>query len=257
MESPEKGEKDASAAGGGPWRAALGYVRRIPVPLALLVAVAAVMAISWNIATAPLQGPDEQDHVAYAEHLAEAGAIPSPDVGNSPHGADERLALFGLNLWAIRQNPAARPDWSKSRLETFERQEEKLTGADRSTGTGANPVARNPPVYYVVEAATWRLTPGGFFDRVFTMRMLSGLLLMAAVVFTWLLAGEVFRRRLAQVVASGFVALTPMAGFMGGVVNPDIASLAIWTAFLWLALRTVRLGPTLPRAAGLAVIAAT
>lgn len=221
----------------------------------MLLAVAATLSLAWNIATAPLQGPDERDHVAYAAHLGQTGSVPSPDIGTSPYGADEGLALFSLNLAAIAQNPLARPDWSDSQVQPFEEAEGRLTSQERAAGTGANPVARNPPLYYAAEAAAWRLTPGGFFARLFTMRLLSGLMLLAAVAFTWLLAGEVFRRRLAQTVATAFVALTPMSGFLGGIVNPDIASLAIWAAFLWLALRTVRLGPTPGRTALLALAA--
>lgn len=220
-----------------------------------MLAVAAALSLAWNISTAPLQGPDERDHVAYAAHLAETGSVPSPDLGTSPYGADEGLALFSLNLAAIAQNPLARPDWSDAQVEPFEEAERGLTRQQRAAGEGANPVARNPPLYYAAGAAAWRVAPGGFFARVFAMRIVSGLMLLAAVAFTWLLAGEVFRRQLAQTVAASFVALTPMSGFLGGIVNPDIASLAIWAAFLWLALRTVRLGPTPGRTALLTLAA--
>ena len=64
-------------------------LRRVPAPLALLLAVAAVLSLSWNLATAPLQGPDEADHVGYVEHLAETGKIPSPSVGNGAYATDE------------------------------------------------------------------------------------------------------------------------------------------------------------------------
>jgi len=40
-----------------------------------------------------------------------------------------------------------------------------------------------------------------------------------------------------------------MAGFLGAIINPDIASAAAWTAFLWLALRMIRLGPSAQRTA--------
>jgi hypothetical protein len=55
-------------------------------------------------------------------------------------------------------------------------------------------------------------------------------------------------------VATGVVALLPMAGFMSGIVNTDIMLAAIWTAFLWLALRAARQGLTWQRSAGLAAV---
>ncbi len=224
-------------------------IHEIPLSLALLLAVAAVMSIAWNVSTAPLQGPDELEHVAYSARLAETGTIPSATTGASPYGADEAGALGSLQLGPLLQNPLARPVWSDSAVQEFSRFEDSLTSEQRGAGSGANGIAKNPPLYYAAQAVVWKVTPGGFFDRVFLMRLVSGLLLLATVAFTWLLAGEVFRRRLPQTVATSFVALLPMAGFLGGIVNPEIASAATWTAFLWLALRMVRLGPTPGRTA--------
>ena len=225
-------------------------MRRIPPPLLLLLAVAATMSLAWNVSTAPLQGPDEAEHVAYVEHLAETGSKPSPTSGNRPFGTDEAEALSQFRLFPMQQNPAAKPDWSETALNNFKRFEAQLDATARGAGVGINATGSNPPLYYAVETIGWKLTPGrGFLDRLFVMRLISGLLLLATVTFAWLLAGEVFRRQLPQMVATAFVALTPMAGFMGGIVNPDIALAAAWTAFLWLSLRMVRLGLSPSRAA--------
>ena len=76
-------------------------LRRVPAPLALLLAVAAVLSLSWNLATAPLQGPDEADHVGYVEHLAQTGKIPSASAGNGAYASDE--------VGALAQEPAVDP----------------------------------------------------------------------------------------------------------------------------------------------------
>lgn len=230
-------------------------LRRVPASLALLLIVAFVSALAWNVATAPLQGPDELEHVAYVARLAETGSIPSRTTGRHPYGDDQAAAIRELDLDALTQNPEVRPDWSETAREAFER--DAARPGLRSSGDGPNPTAGNPPLFYAFEAVAWRLTPGGgFLDRLFAMRIVSGLLLAATVAFAWLMAGEVFSRRLPQFTAGAFVALLPIAGSLGGIVNPDIAIAASWTAFLWLALRMSRLGPTPARVALTTVAAA-
>jgi 4-amino-4-deoxy-L-arabinose transferase-like glycosyltransferase len=233
-------------------------VRKVPLPLALLLAVAAVGSLAWNLSTAPLQGPDETDHIAYVEHLAEAGEIPRPVAEEDrPFALDQAQARAAIGLGPLRQNRSARPDWSDTRLQQFEAFEEGIPNSARSRGGQQLATGKNPPLYYAAGAVTWKLTPSAdFFDRLFLLRLLSGLLFLVTVAGAWLLAGEIFRRRLPQAAATSVVALLPIAGFAGGVAGPDMASAATWTLFLWLAVRMVRTGPT-PAAAALTTLAAT
>jgi hypothetical protein len=232
-------------------------LRRVPAPLALLLAVAAVLSLSWSLVTAPLQGPDESDHVGYVEHLAETGKIPSAAAGEGAYAIDQQVAL-GAGFLSMYQNRLARPPWTTESEEAFRKAQSGLPDNARKTGDGPNSVGKNPPLYYLYEAAGWKLAFGaGFFGKLFVLRALSGLMLLVMVAFTWLVAGEVFgRRRLPQTVATGVVALLPMAGFMSGIVNTDIMLAAIWSGFLWLALRTARQGLTWQRSAGLAGVTA-
>jgi len=246
----------APAASGLPARVR-ARLRGVPAPLALLLGVAAVLSLSWSLATAPLQAPDETDHVGYVEHLAETGKIPSATAGpGGAYAGDEDLALQQTGLLKLLQNRQVRPQWTSQAERQFRAAEDRLPAGAGKTGGGPNSVGKNPPLYYAYEAVGWKLTPGGhFFGRLFVLRALSGLCLLALVLFTWLTAGEAFaRRRLPQTVATGCVALLPMAGFMSGIVNTDIMLAAVWTAFLWIALRTVRLGLTWQRAALLSLI---
>jgi hypothetical protein len=70
-------------------------LRRVPLPLALLLAVAAGLSLAWALTTAPLQGPDEADHVAYVAHLAETGKVPLADGGKRTYSPQEDEALSG------------------------------------------------------------------------------------------------------------------------------------------------------------------
>jgi hypothetical protein len=232
-------------------------VRRIPLPLALLLAVAAALSLAWSLTTPPLQGPDEADHVAYVEHLAETGHFPKADSGSRTYAPDEAEALTGLGYLRLLQNRTARAASSPALERTFRVFEDGLPAGSPGLGDGPLSTAKNPPLYYVYESIAWHLTPGGrFLDRVFVLRLFSGLALLAMVAFAWLLAGELFTRRLPQTVATAVVALLPMDGYMSGIVNSDILLAAVFTAFGWVALRTVRLGLTPARAAVLALVAA-
>jgi hypothetical protein len=236
-------------------RRAGGAVRRVPAPLALLLAVAAVLSFSWSLATAIMQGPDETDHIAYIEHLAESGHIPSATAGSGPYAPDELTALYGYGYAKLQQNRLARPPWLPTQEREFRQFEEALGDGALSKAGGPLSVGKSPPLYYGVGAVGWKLTPGGhFFGRLFVLRLISGVLLLITVAFTWLLAGEVFRRTVPQTIATGVVALSPMAGFMSGIVNTDILLTALYAVFLWLALRTARLGLTWQRAALLSLV---
>jgi hypothetical protein len=50
--------------------------------------------------------------------------------------------------------------------------------------------------------------------------------------------------------------MQPVATYLSGVVNTDTQLMLVWTAFFWVALRTLRLGPSLPRLSALALVAA-
>jgi 4-amino-4-deoxy-L-arabinose transferase-like glycosyltransferase len=230
-------------------------VRRPPLPLALLLVVGAALSLSWALTTPPLQGPDEAEHVAYVEHFAETGKLPHSDRGGGTYAPDEAGAL-GLGYLRLLQNRTVRPPWSPALERQFRALEDGLPDDARGAADGPLPTAENPPLYYAYESVGWWIAPSHrFFDRLFVLRCLSGIAFLAMILFAWLMAGELFTRRLPQTVAAAVVALLPMAGFMSGIVNSDILLASIFTGFGWVALRTVRLGLSWQRAAGLAFVA--
>jgi hypothetical protein len=235
-------------------RRALAPLRRVPLPLALLLGVAAVLSLSWSLATAPLQGPDEAEHAAFVEHLAHTGHFPSATEGQGAYAADEAGAL-AAGFGPMLQKRTARPPWSARAEAAFAAHERSLPDSALKTGDGPNSVGKNPPLYYVLGAVTWKLTPGGYFTQLFWLRVMGGVLLLAMVALSWLMAGEVFRRTLPRTVVTAVVALQPLTGFMSAVINTDILLATLWTAFLWLALRTARLGVSWQRCATLSLTA--
>ena len=161
----------------------------VPAPLALLLAVTAVLSLSWNLATAPLQGPDEADHVGYVEHLAETWEISLPSEGNGAYATDEATAL-GQASWTRYQNRLARPPCTARRRAPFRR----LRG--RAARQRAR--ERQRPTRSARPAADRRLRGDrpqarvrrGLLRQASVACLLGGLMLLAMVGFTWLAAGE-------------------------------------------------------------------
>ncbi|HEU4656832.1 MAG TPA: hypothetical protein VFR97_04885 [Capillimicrobium sp.] len=240
----------AAAASRAPARVrARDRVRSIPAPLAALLLACTILCVAWTVTTAPLQGPDEHNHVGYVQHLAETGNGPTfgatGETGDTWSSEQKELqrweGLFGLIGLAD-----ARPGWNPAEEQRFADYEDHLPAGARSDGSGPNPVAQNPPLYYAYEtipywATRWADLPA----RLLAMRLANLPLYLLLVTAAWLAAGEVFRRRrrMAQTIAAGSVALLPQLGFMSGVVNPDFLLATIWALFTWVALVAIRVGP--------------
>lgn len=218
----------------------------IPRPLRGLLIAAALLSVGWTLATAPLQGPDEHNHLGYVQHLSETGS--GPDFGATAGGSwsTEQVEWQNWqNLLALIGVADGRPGWNPAEEAAFERFTRDMPADARSDGAGPNPVGQNPPLYYAYQTipywlSRWTELP----TRLLVMRAANVPLYLLIVAFAWLAAGEVFgRRRRAQTIAAGSVALVPQLAFMSGVVNPDIMLATVWAAFAYLALVAVRVGP--------------
>jgi 4-amino-4-deoxy-L-arabinose transferase-like glycosyltransferase len=227
-----------------------------------IVAVAVIAAVAWTCVLPPVQGPDEDSHVAYVQRVAETRSIPwklvnppPPDPG-LPYSTEFAYAqTYGLVTpsWG---NPFARPARTEADVRIWEAQDATLGPEARADG-GFTPTMTYPPLYYVYEAVPYAVASGGsIFDRVFVMRLGNLPALVAVVVFTWLIAGELFgRRRWLQTLATLAVALQPQLLHMTAVVNPDVFLAALWTAALYVMTIVVKHGPTRGRLAWLGALA--
>ncbi len=231
-------------------------MRRVPTPLAALLAAATLVCLSWIVLLAPLQGPDEHNHVAYVQQLAETGDGP---VWGATEGGTHSSESVELQTWqglsALIGMLSARPGWTEPEERAYA---QVARDARRDDGTGPNPVAQNPPLYYAYSAAAYNLgTAWSLPTRLTLMRLANLPLLLAIVVCAWLAVGAAFgRRRFLQTVGAGIAALLPMVGMMSAVVNPDIALTAVFAAFTALALTALRVGPRPPVVLGLAALGA-
>lgn len=232
--------------------------RRVPRPLAALLAVATIQVAAWALVLPPFQGPDEDAHFGYVQLLAETGDLPDASGGNGKAVSTEQaLAMGWLQLRTLRGITTARPAWSQADERHWRELEASLPAEASADGRGPNAVAQNPPLYYALETIPYHLAPGGsFFNRFYVTRLSNAVFYLAIVGLMWLIASELFRPVWARTLATALVALQPKLAMLGGVVNPDILLALAWTAFIYAGLRIVRHGPTLRRLAGAGAAAA-
>jgi hypothetical protein len=247
---PPRRARDRSGA----LRRVVAPLRALPPALVVLLVLAAAHGVAWAVVTAPLNGPDESAHFAYAQDLAENHHAPSRDGGGGSDSTEAATLLLQLNLQAILLHPEGKPTFSS--IGRTSAQLAKEPAAARKNGTGPNAAANYPPLYYAYEAVAYEISPArGLLGRMFFMRLATTLLLVVTVWLTWLIAAELFARTWVRVLATGLVALQPKLGFGGGIINPDLMLVMVATGALLMGLRLVRYAPTLGRVLWLAAFA--
>ena len=225
-------------------RTALSAVRP-PGALAALLVLTAIVGVAWALVTPAFQAPDENSHFGYVQSLGERFALPG-DPQRDRTSTEQDLAASLSNSDQAAQQLLARMEWSSRAYDRWRAAAARLPHRARTDGGGPNPASSNPPLYYLYEAAAYRVGEGGdLFTRLELMRLASVLWMLATAVGVWLLAGEIFARdRVLQLAAAGTAVLLPMVGFVSASLNPDAMLYAAWSFALWLGVRLLRRGPT-------------
>jgi len=228
----------------------------VPRGLVVLVVVALVEAVTWICLLPPMQGPDETGHISYTQKIVETGTIPwrelgsAPAEGTRPMSTEMEQAVYAAGIPPSWGQPAGKPaaTGEDERLWNARRR-----GLDRADGGFTSSMA-NPPLYYLYQAVPYAIAhPASLFDRAFAMRLANLPLLLAVVVFTWLVAGELLGgRRWLQTLATAAVVVQPQLIQMTATVSPDVALAAIWAAALLAMVRLVKAGPSRGRLGWLA-----
>ncbi|MEA2368258.1 MAG: hypothetical protein QOH38_976 [Thermoleophilaceae bacterium] len=204
------------------------------------------MSVAWALFVPPWQSPDETQHFAYLQSLAERFELPG-QAGRPRYSSEHRLADRLSKTGHEARLPGA--EWSVRAFQEWKREDAAFVPADRRNGGGRNPASANPPLYYLWESIPYQLAGGDIFNRLYVGRLWSAVWLLVGTLATWLLAGEVFGRvRSLQLGAAAFVGFQPMVTFISASINPDSQLIALWTLALWLGARLIRRGLTLPGA---------
>jgi 4-amino-4-deoxy-L-arabinose transferase-like glycosyltransferase len=212
-------------------------------------------AFVWVLVTPPFDTPDEIDHFAYAQSIAETGTAPEPAGGKrSPWSSEEVVALDGVRLVSYIEQPDGRPPWlpvDERAWAARERREDPV----RDNGGGYQSTSTHSPLYYSLVTPPYLLLGGqSIFSRITAMRMVSALLGALTALFAFALVLELLPRRPFLAVAAGLlVAFQPMFSFMSGAINNDMGVNAAAAALLFLLMRGLRRGLTVPLAAAIGV----
>src|SRR3954447_19433937 len=129
-------------------------MRGVPVPLRLILAVAALEVVCWVCVAPPWQGPDETAHFAYAQHYAEIGDPPVrnfPQIGAGSESTQQGSAEVWFNLRSTVGVFEARPFFTEADRKAWNAQEKTFDEIHRADGYGPNSQAQNPPAYYIYE----------------------------------------------------------------------------------------------------------
>ena len=202
-----------------------------------------MVIVAWALLVPPFSVPDETAHFSYVQSLAENGERPP---GNPP---DPSVGLFSTEEQVARRlarnsvhsfDPSVKPAWEPSAEHAWQTLAGSLPRGDmRAIG----PQADHPPLYYAHGVVAYAAAPGDdLFDRLFLMRLWSGLLMLVTTAAAWLLIGELVSDRLLQLAGAACVGLQPMATFVSAGVNPDALLFALYAVVLWLSVRIVRRG---------------
>jgi Predicted membrane protein (DUF2142) len=215
------------AAPEGSGRTIRAQLARIPTPGWVCAIVALLSALTWSLIVPLFQVPDEQAHVAYAQHLAEVGAPPAGHRDTAAISEEERRLLDALHWRQITHRPENPPLRTPRAQRNLERVVDRSDG-DRAGKGGLSNATQNPPLYYSVAAAAYRLSPfTDLPDRVHAMRIASALLAALTALLAYLFVRELLPSTpWAWTVGGLAVALQPMFGFIGGGVNNDNLLLA-------------------------------
>ena len=207
-------------------------------------------AASWSLIVPVFDAPDEVEHMAYGQSVAESGR--APDAGPSrrrPYSSEMQVAYEGARVSGYYGQRLGRPPWTaRDERRWALRQARERPRPDN--GGGWITTADYTPLYYASLAPAYLAAGGSIWTRLTAMRLMTALFggLTAACVV--LLVRELFPRPHWPAVAAGlFVAFQPMFAFISGAVNNDAAVSAAGALALLLVVRALRRGLTV----GLAV----
>jgi hypothetical protein len=220
----------------------LGALRRIPTAARVCFVVACLNAVLWSLLTPPFQGPDESDHFAYVQQLAENTRLPTSS--QQGYSLEEIVALEELHYFQIRQEPQNHTIFSQAEQQKL--QHDLSTHISRQGKGGAGLAASEPPLYYALQTIPYGVGSGAtILDRLALMRLLSALMAGFTALFIFLFIREALPGvPWAWTVGALGVALAPGLSFISGSVNPDSMLYALSAAVFYCLARAFHRGLT-------------
>ncbi len=194
----------------------------------------------WALVTPAFHVPDEPQHFAYAQYVAETGEL-TRHISGRVFSEEEGRAFEGVRFNDVAGNPSGRPPWTAEEDASLERL--LGSGLGRGSDGAGTSTTNNPPLYYLVEALPYHAVGGDFFTRLLAMRLVSALMAGLAALFVFAFVRELLPGApLAWTAGALAAGLAPLLGFIAGGVNNDAGLALASAATLWALARTFRRG---------------
>jgi hypothetical protein len=220
-------------------------LRRVPRMAWACALVAILNAACWSIIAPPFQAPDEPDHFAYVQQIAQTGTLPTSSEEPYETNVEFVSVLNELRYPLVRQQPRHRTISTALEQKSLERKLTALHAEQRTPGVGAaGSAATQPPLFYALEAVPFSLA-SNMLTRLSLMRLLCALMAGITALFAFLFVREsVPGAPWAWSVGGLAVAIAPLFGFISGSVNPDAMLFAVSAALFYCVARGFRRGLT-------------
>jgi 4-amino-4-deoxy-L-arabinose transferase-like glycosyltransferase len=211
-----------------------------------LMVIAFLGAAIWALSTNAFDAPDESEHFAYTELLAETGRAPSATPVPKPsHASDESLGIDAVHEYATNGEPVTRRPWFASQEHDYQRLVAREHPADNDGGGESIATSPHSPLYYALTVPGYELGHPSIFNELFWMRLSSALLAMVIAPLAFLTVRELMPSRPELAVGAGLlVGFQPMVSFVSGAVNNDNGVNALAALSVYLTVRIIRRGLT-------------
>jgi Predicted membrane protein (DUF2142) len=225
--------------------------RRFGLPVRVF-AIAFALAAMWALITPAFESPDESEHMAAVQYLAETGhAVDSVQGKRAPWSTQEAWAIDQTRELSTIERPEAKAPWLEAQQKDWERGSH---GLPKDNGGGFHPVtSAHTPAYYSLLLPAYFATRGSSpFTQLLAMRLTSALMGAAIALLATLLILELVPTRRSLAAAAGLlIAFLPQFGFISGAVNNDNGVNLGAALIIYLLIRALRRGWTAPVAVAL------
>ncbi|HVW18011.1 MAG TPA: DUF2142 domain-containing protein [Solirubrobacteraceae bacterium] len=198
-----------------------GALARVPWIAWACAAVALLNGVVWSLLQPPFQPPDEVAHVAYVQRIAETGRLPERLPNDfemfSPEQTQLMLALRVVQVRGVLGNVPPLSAGQTAGVRKVEAAKLSRTPVDAGTASG------NPPLYYLLGAAVYRISPSTtLLNRIFLLRLMSALMSALTALLVVLFVRELMPSAPWAWAAGGLAAaFQPTFGAISGAVNAD------------------------------------
>ncbi|MFQ5575439.1 MAG: glycosyltransferase family 39 protein, partial [Anaerolineae bacterium] len=201
-------------------------------PLAALIAAAFfTLALIYGIVTPPFEMSDESRHYAVVKYIADTGRLPVQQAGEAQrhwsHEGNQPPLYYALAALLT------------GRIETGGWNDVYWYNPHTSAGVPLRTDNENMTIHTAREAFPWR----GYTLAVHLIRILSSLMGLATVIFTYRIALLLFNdHRPLAAAATAVAAFTPMFIFISAAVNNDNLVILFCTLATWLLVKMAQRG---------------